>query len=45
MKVGTKSLLFGVHQLLWHPLTVWLGWIKLYKKPPSFKEAVCILDS
>jgi hypothetical protein len=30
MKVGTKSLLFGYHQLLLHPLFVWAGWLKLY---------------
>jgi hypothetical protein len=26
MGVGTKSLLIGVQQLLWHPITVYLGW-------------------
>lgn len=41
MKVGTKSLLFGVHQFLWHPFTVFLAWIKLYGFP-SWKEIICI---
>jgi len=41
MKTGTKSLLFGVHQFLWHPFTVLLAWWKLYGRP-SWKEAVCI---
>jgi hypothetical protein len=29
MGVGTKSLLIGVHELLWHPITVYLGWCRL----------------
>ncbi len=43
MKKGTKSILFGVHQFLWHPFTVWLAWIWLYKRAPSYKELVCII--
>lgn len=39
--VGTRSLLFGVHQIFWHPLTVYLAWWKLYGRP-SWKESVCI---
>ena len=42
MRVGTKSLLFGVHQFLWHPVTVILAWRKLYGWP-SARETVCIL--
>jgi hypothetical protein len=42
MKVGAKSLLFGVHQFLWHPLTVTLAWRELYKSWPSWKEFICI---
>lgn len=30
MKVGTKSVLFGAHCFLWHPLFVAIAWIKLY---------------
>lgn len=41
MKVGKKSLLFGVHQFLWHPFTVFLAWWELYG-PPNWKEAFCI---
>jgi len=33
MKVGTKSLLFGVHQVFIHPLLVALAWWKLYGFP------------
>jgi len=35
MKTGTKSLLFGVHQFVWHPITVTLAWRKLYGEWPS----------
>ncbi|NLB36025.1 MAG: hypothetical protein GX824_01790 [Clostridiales bacterium] len=41
MKIGTRSLLFGVHQFIWHPITVIAAWIKLYGKP-SFEEVFCI---
>ncbi len=43
MKTGTKSLLFGVHQFIWHPLTVWLAWIHLFHEIPSIKETICII--
>ena len=43
MKTGTKSVLFGVHQFLWHPLTVWFAWVWLYRSVPTFREAFCIL--
>lgn len=33
MKVGTKSLLFGVHQIFIHPLWVALAWWQLYGFP------------
>jgi hypothetical protein len=39
--VGTKSVLFGVHQFLWHPITVLLAWIELYGIP-NWRELVCI---
>ncbi|MFZ3132684.1 MAG: hypothetical protein WA125_16685 [Desulfosporosinus sp.] len=42
MKVGRKSLLFGVHQFLWHPITVLAAWWYLYGRP-SWKEIVCII--
>ncbi len=41
MKVGTKSLLIGVHQILWHPFTVFIAWCELYGLP-SWEETVCI---
>jgi len=42
MNVGTKSLLIGVHQFLWHPITVLLAWIHLYGFP-NWKELICIV--
>jgi hypothetical protein len=42
MKIGTKSILFGTHQFLWHPLTVILAWRRLFKVWPTWKETVCI---
>jgi hypothetical protein len=42
MKIGTRSLLFGVHQFLWHPITVFLAWHYLYGWP-TWKECVCIV--
>ena len=41
MKVGTKSLLFGVHQVFLHPMFVFAGWFKLYGWP-NWKELICI---
>lgn len=43
MNVGTRSLLFGVHQLAWHPLTVGIAWRRLYRTWPNWREWVCIL--
>ena len=43
MRTGTKSLLFGVHQFVWHPVTVWLAWVWLYRDVPSWRETVCIV--
>lgn len=43
MKTGTKSLLFGVHQFLWHPVTVWRAWRSLYGVRPTWRETVCII--
>lgn len=42
MKVGTKSLLFGVHQIFWHPLVVARAWRFLYGRWPGFYESIAI---
>ena len=41
MKLGTRSVLFGVHQFIWHPITVWLAWVDLFGFP-AFWQVVCI---
>jgi hypothetical protein len=41
MKVGTRSVLFGVHAFWFHFITVLLAWIELYGVP-NWKEFVCI---
>lgn len=42
MKIGTKSLLFGIHQVFWHPYVVYKAWKYLYGSP-TWKEFVCIV--
>ena len=42
MRIGTRSLLFGVHQFLWHPLTVGLAWKKIYRRWPTREEWLAI---
>lgn len=42
MKIGTRSLLYGGHQFLLHPLLVYCAWIKVYHSAPSFWETVAI---
>jgi hypothetical protein len=43
MQVGTKSLLFGCHQFILHPLFVGAAWIKIYHKLPNRYETLCII--
>ncbi len=43
MKTGTKSLLWGVHQFLLHPVTVWIAWVWLYRRLPNLQETICII--
>lgn len=42
MKIGTKSLLFGVHQFIIHPIVVYRAWKQLYGRP-SWREVICII--
>lgn len=46
MKVGTKSLLFGTHQFIIHPIMVLYSWAKLYGIPwdPRIWVAAIIHD-
>ncbi len=43
MKVGTRSVLFGVHQFLIHPFFVFFAWIILYRSFPKPHEFCAIL--
>lgn len=43
MKRGTKSILFGVHQFLWHPWTVARAWRWLYGRWPTYHEWIAIV--
>lgn len=43
MNVGTKSLLFGVHQIVLHPIFVAMAWRRLYGRWPNWREAICIV--
>ncbi len=43
MRIGTKSILFGVHQFLWHPFTVARAYRFLYGRWPSKYEWCGIL--
>lgn len=33
MEIGTKSILFGAHQFILHPIFVFIAWWKLYGFP------------
>ena len=43
MKIGTKSLLFGCHQFVLHPVYTYVAWRKLYNEFPSIGETVAII--
>lgn len=43
MNVGTKSILFGVHQFVWHPMTVAAAFIRVHRRLPKWWEAIGIL--
>lgn len=40
--VGRRSLLWGVHNFVWHPWTVYKAWRSMYGRP-TWREAICIL--
>ncbi len=43
MKTGTKSVLFGVHQFLIHPVIVLMAWLIVYESWPKLHELCAIL--
>lgn len=46
MRVGTKSILFGVHQFVLHPVFLWEAWRQLYGLPldPRLYVAFAVHD-
>jgi len=42
MKIGTRSVLYGAHQFIIHPLFVLAAWIKLYGCP-TWRELIAII--
>jgi len=42
MKEGTKSVLFGCHQFIIHPLFITIAWKKIYGRWPKLWQLVCI---
>lgn len=42
LTLGTKTLLFGVHQIFIHTIMVTWAWRRLYKSWPNWREFVCI---
>lgn len=43
MKIGTKTLLFGLHQFMLHPALMLIAYIKVFKTCPSLLEIVAII--
>lgn len=43
MKIGSKSVLFGVHAFWFHPITVVKAWKYFYGRFPTMEETLCIL--
>jgi hypothetical protein len=42
MKIGLKSILFGVHAFWYHPIVVTLAWKKLYRRWPNREQYIAI---
>lgn len=43
MRVGTKSVLWGVHAFWFHPIVVWLAWRRVYGRWPNWWQTVGII--
>lgn len=43
MSVGTRSLFFGVHHFILHPLLVIIAWTRCYRAAPDARTVVAIL--
>lgn len=43
MRIGTRSILFGYHQFLLHPLFVLLAWLIIYRRWPQLHQLAAIV--
>lgn len=43
MKIGTRSLLFGAHQFITHPLFLFIAWWKLFGFPDDLRLVVAFI--
>lgn len=43
MRIGTKTLLFGIHQFLLHPIFLLIAWKRLYGWPRDFRIIVAMI--
>lgn len=43
IKSGIGCLIFGYHNFIFHPLTLYLSYIDRYKKLPSFEWVLCFI--
>jgi len=43
MKRGLRSVIFGMHNPIFHGFFVTIAWIKIYHEIPSIREMICIL--
>ena len=43
MNIGTKSVLFGVHQFLIHPVIVFYAWLIIHRSLPTLAELMAII--
>lgn len=42
MKLGSRAVLFGIHQPLLHGVAVWLAWVRVYRSLPTLPETLAI---
>ena len=43
LSAGTKTVLFGKHQFLLHPIYVWIAWLIIYRQLPNRVELCAII--
>ena len=43
MRIGTRSLLYGYHQVFIHAVFTFIAWLKVMRRLPNLAEFVCII--